>query len=59
VGYIFAFLVIAGFWIFLMGLVLQLIGSGYEGTWPFLKQVGMTSFTTYAALIKEVYAYFG
>jgi hypothetical protein len=59
VGYIFAFLVIAGFGIFLMGLVLQLIGSGYEGTWPFLKQVGKTSFSTYAMLIKEVYAYFG
>ena len=59
VGYIFAFLVIAGFWIFLMGLVLQLIGSGYDGTWTFLKLVGKTSFTTYAALIREVYGYFG
>jgi hypothetical protein len=57
VGYIFALLVIAGFGIFLMGLALQLIGSGYEGTWPFLKQVGKTSFTTYAALIREGYGY--
>ena len=57
VGYIFALLVITGFGIFLMGLALQLIGSGYEGTWPFLKQVGKTSFTTYAALMSEIYGY--
>jgi hypothetical protein len=59
VGYIFAFLVITGFGIFLMGLALQMIGSGYAGTWPFLKQVGNNSFITYAALIREVYGYLG
>jgi hypothetical protein len=57
VGYILAFLVIAGFGIFLMGLVLQLIGSGYAGTWPFLEKVGGTSFEVYAAWIREIYAY--
>jgi len=56
-GYIFAFLVIAGFGIFLIGLALQLIGSGYGGTWMFLKQVGETSYEMYAALIREIYAY--
>jgi hypothetical protein len=56
VGYIFAFLVIAGFGLFLMGLSLQLIGSGYAGTWPFLKQVGVTSYEAYAELIREIYA---
>ena len=58
-GYIFAFLVIVGFGIFLTGLALQLIGSGYSGTWAFLKQVGKTSFTTYAALIRDIYVYLG
>ena len=56
VGYIFAFLVIAGFGLFLMGLALQLIGSGYAGTCPLLKQVGVTSYEDYAALIREIYA---
>jgi hypothetical protein len=57
VGYIFAILVITGFGIFLMGLVLQLIGSGFAGTWPFLKQVGVTSYETYAEWIREIYGY--
>ena len=57
VGYIFAFLVITGFGIFLLGLSFQLIGSGYTGTWPFLKQVGKTSYTVYNNLIREIYAY--
>jgi hypothetical protein len=56
VGFIFAFLVIAGFGLFLMGLALQLIGSGYAGTWQFLKQVGKTSYEDYAALIREIYS---
>jgi hypothetical protein len=55
VGYIFAFLVIAGFGLFMMGLALQLIGSGYAGTWPFLKQVGVSSYEASAALIREIY----
>jgi hypothetical protein len=57
VGYLFAFLVIAGFGIFLMGLTLKLIGFGYAGTWPFLKQVGKTSYEDYAAWIREIYGY--
>ncbi len=57
VGYIFAFLVITGFGIFLLGLSLQLIGSGYAGTWHFLKQVVKTSYTVYSSLIREIYAY--
>jgi hypothetical protein len=57
VGYIVAFLVIAGFGLFLLGLALQLIGSGYAGTWHFLKQVGKNSWETYAALIRETYSY--
>jgi hypothetical protein len=57
VGYIFAFLVITGFGIFLLGLALQLIGSGYAGTWYFLRHVGMTSYAVYDSLIREIYAY--
>ena len=57
VGYIFAFLVITGFGVFLIGLSLQLIGSGYGGTWPFLKQVGKTSYGLYSAWIREIYDY--
>lgn len=57
VGYIFALLVIAGFGIFLIGLVLQLIGTGYPGTWAFLKQVGVTSYETYAEWSREIYGY--
>jgi hypothetical protein len=57
VGYLFAFLVIAGFGLFLMGLAIQLIGSGYTGTWQFLKLMGKTSYEMYAALIREIYAY--
>ncbi len=57
VGYIFAFLVIIGFGIFLIGLSLELIGSGYGGTWPFLKQVGKTSYELYAEWIREIYGY--
>lgn len=57
VGYIFAFLVITGFGVFLLGLALQLIGSGYAGTWYFLRQVGMTSYAVYDSLIREIYAY--
>jgi len=59
VGYIVASLVIAGFGVFLLGLVLQLIGKGYAGTWPYLKQVGKTSFETYATLTREIYSYLG
>ncbi len=57
VGYIFAFLVITGFGIFLLGFSLQLIGSGYAGTWHFLKHVGMSSYAVYDSLIREIYAY--
>jgi hypothetical protein len=56
VGYVLAFLVIAGFGIFLVGLSLQLIGSGYAGTWLFLKQVVLTSCESYAALFREIYS---
>jgi hypothetical protein len=57
VGYILAILVIAGFGIFLLGLSLQLIGSGYSGTWPFLEQVGKTCWKVYAGLIRDAYGY--
>jgi Peptidase M50B-like len=57
VGYIFAFLVISGFGIFLLGLSLQLIGSGYSGTWHFLKQVAMNSYSDYYSIIREIYKF--
>ena len=57
VGYIFAFLVIAGFGLFLLGLALQLTGSGYDGTWSFLKTVGKTSYSVYGVMIRELYEY--
>jgi len=55
VGYIFAFLVILGLGLFLIGLVLQLIGSGYSGTWHFLKLVIKESYKSYAWLFHEIY----
>jgi len=57
VGYIFAFLVITGFGIFLLGLSLQLIGTGYSGTWHFLKQVAMNSYSDYSSIIGEIYTF--
>jgi hypothetical protein len=57
VGYIFAFLVIVGFGIFLLGLSLQLIGTGYSGTWKYLKQVGITSFQIYLSLFRDTWLY--
>ena len=56
-GYIFAFLVITGFGLFLLGLALQLTGSGYSGTWPFLKGVAKTSYSFYEVLTKDLYSY--
>ena len=57
VGYIFAFVVIVGFGIFLLGLSLQLIGTGYSGTWKYLKQVGITSFQIYLSLFHDTWLY--
>jgi hypothetical protein len=56
VGYVVAFLVIAGFGLFLLGLALQITGSGYAGVWPFLKQTGKVSYEVYAKLAREGYA---
>jgi len=58
VGYIFAFLVIVGFGLFLLGLVLQMICTGYSGTWPFLKHVGKNSFQVYVTLIRKSINFF-
>ena len=55
VGYIFAFLVISGFGIFLLGLSFQLIGTGYSGTWHFLKQVAINSYSDYDSIFREIY----
>ena len=55
VGYIFAFLVILGFGLFLMGLVLQLIASGYSGTWHFLKLVMKSSWSVYKVIILKIW----
>jgi hypothetical protein len=59
VGYLLALLVIAGFGIFLLGLVMQLIGSGYAGTWPFLKKLWVSSCGVYAELIRDIWATLG
>jgi hypothetical protein len=52
-GYLLAFLVIAGFGIFLLGLALQLIGEGYAGAWPYLRQTGIVSYEVYADLTRD------
>jgi len=56
VGYIFALLLIIGLGLFLLGMVVRMIGPGYSGLWPFLKQVIRVSWTTYAGLANEAYA---
>jgi hypothetical protein len=58
VGYIFAFLVITGFGLFLLGLTIQLIGTGYHGTFTFLKHVGTVSYSCYFEMINRTYRFF-
>ncbi|MCX6244955.1 MAG: M50 family metallopeptidase [Bacteroidetes bacterium] len=57
VGYIFAFLIIAGLGLFLLGIVVRMIGQGYSGLWPFLKQVARVSWTNYSDLAIAAYSY--
>ena len=57
VGYIFAFLVIPGFGLFLYGIILCLISSGYHGLWLFLKSVITASFLIYSDLFAQSYSF--
>jgi hypothetical protein len=57
VGYLFAFLLIAGLGLFLLGMVVQMIGTGYSGLWQFLKQVFRVSWIIYAGLAEETYTF--